>query len=107
MVEAGLLSNDALRDAIDAQARRVASEQARLTHLVHEAVDRGIATPGWIAAHCRRPKGVALRRVSNGAALDDMPVVADAFDAGDIGEEHVQVLAAAQRFAPKAFAKAE
>jgi hypothetical protein len=107
MVEPALLSNQELRDAIDAQARRVAAEQARLTRLAHEAIARGIATPGWIAVKTRRPRRLALRMCSNGAALRDMPEAAAAFDGGDIDEDHVQVLASAQRFSPKAFEKVE
>jgi hypothetical protein len=57
--------------------------------------------------HTRTPKRAALRMTSNGAALRDMPETAEAFDAGDINDDHVQVLASAQRFAPKAFAKVE
>jgi hypothetical protein len=101
------MTDDELREAITAQQRRVRVEQARLTALVHAAVARGIATPGHIAVRCRIGKSAAKRLVSNGHALQRMPEVAEAFDAGDIGEEHVAVLAAARSFAPEAFAKRE
>ena len=101
------LTEDALREAIDAQIRRVRVEQAKLTHLARDAVVRGAMTPGYVAVRCRLPKSVAKRMIANGHALRRMPEVAAAFDAGHIGPEHVAVLAAAQQHAPRSFEKFE
>jgi hypothetical protein len=107
VTETAHLTDDELREAIDAQVRRVRVEQAKLTRLARDAVVRGAMTPAYVAARCRMPKGVAKRMVANGHALQRMPEVAEAFDAGEVGPEHVAVLAAAQQLSPRSFEKAE
>ena len=72
-----------------------------------DQLDGAISTALWVAWKCRIPRGRAKTMVSNGRALEAMDEVAIAFDDGTIAGEHVRVLAEAQRFAPKAFAKAE
>ena len=71
------------------------------------ALDGAVSTASWVAWRCRMPKGRAKVLVSNGRALEAMPEISEAFDRGSISGDHVRVLADAQRFAPKAFAKAE
>src|SRR5438445_320293 len=46
----------------------------------------------WIATRCRVPKDAADRRVRDGRALRDMPVVEEAWLAGDISSAHVGLL---------------
>lgn len=50
----------------------------------------------WLAGRCRLPVPTARRRVRLGRALRSMPAVERAWLAGDIGEAHVGLLAAAR-----------
>lgn len=92
---------------IVAQAAVLAREQAAMTALVAERDSLVAETPAWVAYRCRVPKHVAKAMVTCGRALPAMPEVAAAFSAGDIGSDHVRVLAAALRRCSKAFEKVE
>jgi hypothetical protein len=53
-------------------------------------------SPCWVAAKQRCRLRDARRRLRLGAAVRDMPVTAAAWEAGDIGAEHVDVLVSAR-----------
>ena len=59
--------------------------------------DSGARTASaWLAVHCRMPQESARRRVRLGRALRHMGVVEAAWLAGEVGEAHVRLLAAAR-----------
>ena len=91
-----------VRNRVEAIATRCVRRVERTA-----ALDGAISTASWVAWKCRMPRGHAKTLVSNGRALEAMDEVAAAFDDGTIAGDHVRVLAEAQRFTPKAFAKAE
>ena len=62
----------------------------------------------WVAVRCRQPLATARRRVHLGRALRHMPHVEGAWLAGELGEAHVALLAAARTPATEeAFARDE
>ena len=96
---------------VDADRRRNQAEY-ELTAVVREVERRGMpqgpaSAASWVSWKTRQPRGRVKAMLANGRALESMPEVAAAFEAGDIGRDHVSVLAAAARTAPKEFAKGE
>jgi hypothetical protein len=61
------------------------------------SVDGAYDAAAWLRTTCNIPRQHAQRLVRLGRALPQMPVVAAAWAAGDIGIEHVSVLHAARR----------
>ena len=93
-------------------------QRARLDAVIARATaafdaDRGFAADGakttaaWLATTTRIPMQVAKREERVGRALRDMPLVEEAFLAGDITIDHVSLLGSAQRCAEKAFERDE
>ena len=75
------------------------------------AGDGAQSAPAWIATTCHLPLSEVRRQLRRGAALPSMPVVAQAFAAGDIAPAHVDVLVKAAKAVspadPEAFARCE
>ena len=72
------------------------------------AADGARTGSSWLAGRCSLPISTARRRVRLGRALRHMPVVAEAWLAGEVGESHVEQLAAARTDATQAaFARDE
>jgi hypothetical protein len=61
----------------------------------------------WMAWRCRVPKARASHEVSNARALRHMPVVEAAFSRGDIGADHVRILAHSREVNTEKFAQHE
>src|SRR4051794_21628734 len=59
----------------------------------HGDPETALNSASWIARRCRVRKGQAQREASNAKALRTMPLVAAAFEAGEISEQHVAELA--------------
>src|SRR5580692_11583835 len=51
------------------------------------AADGAKSAASWISSRCRLPRTAALRRVRLGRTLRQLPAVAQAWRAGDIGED--------------------
>ncbi len=129
---------DLVQDVIDAVARLVAadafsySDQASIVALERGrasyecALAQAVASfaeggewaaagaqsaPAWISSTCHLPLAEARRQLRRGRALPAMPVVAEAFAAGDIAPAHVDVLVKAATAVahadPSAFARCE
>ena len=58
--------------------------------------DGARSAAAWVAVRCHLPVATARRRVRLGRALRHMPAVEAAWLAGDVGEAHVALLAAAR-----------
>ncbi len=57
--------------------------------------DGFVSTAAALRSKCRMQHGAARRAIKLGRTLDDLPVVADAFAAGEISRHHAEVIAAA------------
>ncbi len=61
----------------------------------------------WVASKCKVKLAQAKGELSRARALRQMPEVEAAYEAGAVTDEHVRLLASAQRSAPEVFAKVE
>ncbi len=106
------------RDSIIALERGLSAYSCTLAKAVASfaeggewAADGAQSAPAWIAASCHLPHGEVRKQLRRGAALSSMPVVAEAFSAGEIGPAHVDVLVKAAKAVahadPEAFARCE
>jgi len=59
--------------------------------------DGARSSASWLAARCRTPVSATRRRVRLGRELRSMPAAETAWLAGDVGEAHVEPLAAVRR----------
>jgi hypothetical protein len=71
------------------------------------AVDGARSSVGWIAAQCHLPTAEVKGQLRRGKMLEQSPVVAEAFSAGEIGAAQVDVLARARRAAESIFERDE
>ena len=69
--------------------------------------DGAKTTAAWLSSVTRIPKRQAQREVTAGRALRAMPLVEQAYLDGEIGLDHVSLLASAQRIEQKAFERDE
>jgi hypothetical protein len=60
-------------------------------------LDGARAAAGWVSVRCRLPTSRAKREVARGRALRHLPAAEAAWLAGDIGGDHVDVLASVRR----------
>jgi hypothetical protein len=65
------------------------------------AADGAQSTAAWLSTRCHLPLGEARRQLRRGKSLPSMPVVAEAFSAGDIGVAQVDVLVRAAQGAAR------
>src|ERR1700721_4564634 len=56
------------------------------------AADGAKTAASWISSRCRVPRATALRRVRLGRTLRHLPLVAEAWRDGDIGEDAAQAI---------------
>ena len=61
------------------------------------AADGAKTAASWISSSCRVPRAGALRRVRLGRTLRHLPLVAQAWRDGDIGEDAAKAIASARR----------
>ena len=61
------------------------------------AADGAKTAASWISSRCRVPRATAKRRVLLGRTLRHLPMVAQAWRDGDIGEDAAKAIAAARR----------
>jgi hypothetical protein len=61
------------------------------------AADGAKTAASWISSRCRVPRSAALRRVRLGRTLRHLPMVAEAWSEGDIGEDAAKAIASARR----------
>jgi hypothetical protein len=61
------------------------------------AADGAKTAASWISSRCRVPRAAALRRVRLGRTLRHLPMVAEAWSEGDIGEDAAKAIASARR----------
>jgi hypothetical protein len=61
------------------------------------AADGAKTAASWISSRCRVPRATALRRVRLGRTLRYLPMVAEAWRDGDIGEDAAKAIASARR----------
>ncbi|MGY1730197.1 DUF222 domain-containing protein [Geodermatophilus sp. SYSU D01045] len=101
MCSGDLESGDVLDDVAATVARRN-REDARLTRLVREAENQqaperdGLRSmASWLRGHCRLSTVEASRLVRNGRALEHLPALAEAHEAGLVSAEQVAVAAKA------------
>ncbi|MGY1778823.1 DUF222 domain-containing protein [Geodermatophilus sp. SYSU D01036] len=101
MCSSELGSGDAL-DAVAAAVARRNREDARLTRLVRDAENQqaperdGLRSmTSWLRGHCRLSPAEAARLVRNGRALEHLPALAEAHEAGLVSAEQVAVAARA------------
>ena len=75
-----------------AEARLLRALQVRRVF----AADGAKSAPAWLARRTRAPKGECSSRVRLGRLMEELPVAAEAFAAGEIGAAQVRRLAAAR-----------
>ena len=101
-VDPGGLSDSEVTDTVVDLFGLLARVDAAIAGLVGELDRRGLhqldgsrSAASWLAHRCRLAPGEAASRVRVARRLRDMPVAARAFEAGEVHQSHVAVLARA------------
>jgi Domain of unknown function (DUF222) len=114
VVDDAALSDDQLvadLDEVEHAARQLDVVRARrLSELERRQVwscDGHLSLASWLASRHRLSHAVAASHIRTARALEQMPVMAQAFAAGDVSSSAVTLLAHARDAAPERFARAE
>ncbi len=107
-------SDDGLADdlgELERASRVLEAERARRLVEVEErgiwSLDGHLSLVSWLAARLRMGFARATSQVRTARALQDMPVTAEAFGAGEVSSEAVRLLMDARQVAPEPFREAE